>query len=190
MGTLNMKPSPIPPSGKSGQAIAELVMGLIALVVVFMGMLLIQSLGVMHTQTLMAARLEAGKDALSDQYICRYSSPQWISTWKAAAGQDTYSAHDLPIFGSPNNVASVIGAYAQPSQLQGYLPQSTTVTYFKNAAVPDSLLSDFFLTHGQAITNQPLTAFPFIQWLPAYQNSGSGSIQMQGNAWLTWAHIE
>ena len=185
-----MKPSPIPPSGKSGQAIAELVMGLIALVVVFMGMLLIQSLGVMHTQTLMAARLEAGKDALSDQYICRYSAPQWISTWKAAAGQDTYSAHDLPILGSPNNVASVIGAYAQPSQLQGYLPQSTGVTYFKNAAVPNSLLSDFFLTHGQAITNQPLTAFPFIQWLPAYQNSGSGSIQLQGNAWLTWAHIE
>lgn len=167
----------------SGQAIAELVVGLIALVVVFMGMLLVQQLGVMHTRTLMAARLEAGKNALNN--VDPSEPPKWLKSWKAAKGMDTYSAHDVPDFGSPNEVSATVVSYANPSALSGYLPGSTNVPFFVAASDPNSTLDSLCLTCGQASTNQPLDALPFIHWLLGYENGDTSSILLKSEVWLT-----
>ena len=165
---------------RSGQAIAELAVGLIALLVVFMGMLQIQRLAHNHTQTLMAARAQAGQDALNSPYIQRNNGPSWIANWSAGADNIPYTQDDTIQAGSPAATMAGIVARANPAALQTLVPDNA----LSAAASSSTLMNEFCLTHGQSTTNADI--FPLIQaWV--YRTD---SIQLQGNAWLTWTHIE
>lgn len=164
----------------SGQAIAELVVGLLALLVVFMGMLQIQRLAHNHTQTLMAARAQAGQDALNSPYILRFNAPSWVADWSAGRDNIRYTQDDTIQAGGPAAAMAGIVARANPAALQTLAPGNA----LSAAASSSTLMNEFYLTHGQATTNADI--FPLIQaWV--YRTD---SIQLQGNAWLTWTHIE
>ena len=174
------------PSTRSGQAIAELVVGLIALLVVFMGMLQIQRLAHAHTQTLIAAREQAGQDALLSPYVLRYAAPSWIRDWSVGRDNVAYSQDDTPLSGNPNNVTDRIAAHAQrtvnpvPAELTTYAPGNE----LSAAATTATLQNELYLTHGQSRTNADV--FSLIRSI-VYR---ADTIQLQGNAWLTWTHIE
>jgi len=165
--------------GCAGQATAELVVGLIALLVVFMGMLQIQSLARAHTQTLLAARQQAGQDALTSPYLLRNALPRWISDWQAGNDNITYSRDDAARLGSAGAANEGIIMHANPNSLNTYVPGNEL------SAASTATLSEFFLTHGQSVS-QPMDLFPVIRSL-VY---GANSIQFQSDAWLTWTHIE
>jgi hypothetical protein len=164
---------------RAGQAIAELVVGLIALLVLFMGMLQLQSLARAHTQTLIAARQQAGQDAVLQPYLLRNATPRWISDWQLGHDSVAYSLDDVASFGNPGVLTDGIVAHANPATLNTYVPGNELST------AATSPLNELYLTHGQS-TSQPVDLFPLIRNL-VY---GVDSIQLQGDAWLTWTHIE
>lgn len=167
---------------RAGQAIAELVAGLIAIVVLIMGMLLIQTLARTHTGTLNKARAQAGQDAITTPYIQRYNVPAWISDWKTTPGKHIYSQGEQPVLGNPGLVTDGIVAHAHPSDLSTYAPGNE----ISIAANANGLVDELYLTHGRDKGTVDLTYFPIIRHV-VY---GADTIQMQSDAWLTWTHIE
>lgn len=165
---------------RAGQAIAELVMGLVAILVVIMCMLQIQALALTHTQALNAARAQAGVDAIATPYILRYSMPTWISDISAGNDKIRYSQDDTPVVGDPGLVTDGIVAHATPAKLTQYVPGNE----LSAAATTAGLMSELYLTHGRQ--QSQVGIFPLIKSL-VY---GTDAIQIQGDAWLSWTHIE
>jgi hypothetical protein len=166
---------------RAGQAIAEFVVGLIALVVLFMGMLQIQYLAHNHTKALNDARAQAGQDALQTPYILRYNVPRWIGDWNNGRDNVIYSQDDTVVSGNPGSVTAGIVSHAHPTDLSTYAPGNELSAAANTATLIDGLM----LTHGRE-RSPPVAMFPIIKHL-VYDTD---SITMQGDAWLTWAHIE
>lgn len=174
---------------QSGQAIAELVVGLIALLVVFMGVIQIQSLARAHTRTLIGARAGAGREALQSIYpVLSNSASSWTSDWQAGHDGVAYSQDDSPVIDNayPDKIIKNIVSPAQrtdipiPVDIQNYAPGNP----LSAAATRAGLYSELYVTHG--VESRSVGLFPLISSL-VY---GVDSIQVEGNAWLTWTHIE
>jgi len=165
---------------RAGQAIAELVVGLIALLVIIMCMLQIQSLALTHTQTLNAARAQAGADAVISSYVLRNEMPPWVNNISSGRDSIRYSQDDSKLTGNPGYVTDGIVARAKPSDLAHYVPGNE----LSAAASSGGLMNELYLTHGRQQT--AVGIFPVIKSL-VY---GTDTIQMQGDAWLSWTHIE
>lgn len=166
---------------RSGQAIAELVAGLIALVVIFMGMLQIQYLAHAHTKALNDARAQAGQDAMQTPYLLRYTVPTWIADWTTGRDKIIYSQDDQTSPGNPGVVTVGIVSHAHPSDLSTYAPGNE----ISGASTTATLIDGLMLTHGRE-KSPPVETFPIIR----HAVYGADSITMQGDAWLTWTHIE
>jgi hypothetical protein len=166
---------------QSGQAMAELVVGLIALVVLFMGMLQIQYLAHAHTKALNDARAQAGQDAMQTPYLLRYSVPQWIGDWTKGRDNIIYSQDDAALAGNANGAVVGIVSHAHPTDLATYAPGNE----ISAASTAASLIDSLMLTHGRE-KSPPVEMFPITRHV-VY---GVDSITMQGDAWLTWTHIE
>ena len=167
-------------SARAGQAIAELVVGLIAILVVLMCMLQIQALALSHTQALNVARAQAGGDAIASPYILRNAVMTWISDTSPGNDKIRYSQDDTPVTGDPGFVTSDIVAHANPDTLSHYAPNNELST----AATTTGLMNELYLTHGRQ-QNQ-VAILPLVKAL-VY---GTDYIQIQGDAWLSWTHIE
>ena len=176
---------------RAGQALAELVAGLIGIVVLIMGMLLIEALARTHTYTMNTARAQAGQDAIMTPYIMRYNVPTWISDW--VSGQvwnqslqrsvnTPYSQKDTSRAGNPGVITGGIVAHADPTDLSTYAPGNE----ISAAATTTGLMNELFLTHGREKATVDLNLFPIIHHIVYAKDS----ITMQGDAWLTWTHIE
>ena len=166
---------------RSGQAIAELVAGLIALVVIFMGMLQIQYLAHAHTKALNDARAQAGQDAMQTPYLLRYSVPVWLSDWTTGKDKIIYSQDDQQVSGNPGIVTAGVVSHAHPGDLATYAPGNEISAASTSATLIDGLM----LTHGRE-KSTPVETFPIIRHV-VYN---ADTITMQGDAWLTWTHIE
>jgi len=167
---------------RAGQAMAELVVGLIGIVVLIMGMLLIETLSRTHTYTMNNARAQAGQDAIQTPYIMRYNLPSWISDWSAGLDTIKYSQDDQPVLGNPGIITAGVVAHADPSDLNTYAPGNE----ISAAATTTGLMNELYLTHGRDKGTVDLTLFPIIRHI-VY---GKDSITMQGDAWMTWTHID
>lgn len=165
---------------RAGQAIAELVVGLIALLVVIMGMLQIQSLALAHTQTLNDARAEAGGYALDSSYIPHYSPPVWISDINPGRDKIRYSQDDQKMQGSPSLVTDGIVAHANPAELSKYASGNE----LSAASSAYGLMNELYLTHGRQ--RSQVETFPLIRSI-VYN---ADVIQLQSDVWLSWTHIE
>ena len=166
---------------RAGQANAEFVVGQIALVVFLMGLLQIQYLAHNHTLTLNEARAQAGQDAMQTPYILRYNVPRWIGDWNNGRDNVIYSQDDTVVSGNPGSVTAGIVSHAHPTDLSTYAPGNE----LSAAANTASLLDGLMLTHGRE-RSPPVAMFPIIRHI-VYDTD---SITMQGDAWLTWTHIE
>ena len=166
---------------RAGQALAELVAGLLALVVIFMGMLQIEYLAHAHTKALNDARAQAGQDAMQSPYLLRYNVPNWIGDWTTGRDKIIYSQDDQQVPGNPGIVTVGVVSHAHPSDLSTYAPGNE----ISAASTSATLLDGLMLTHGRE-KSPPVDTFPIIRHV-VY---GADSITMQGDAWLTWTHIE
>ena len=166
---------------RSGQAIVEFVVGLIAIVVLFMGMLQLQRLAREHTRTLSQARAQAGQDALAGAYIARGAAPKFIRDWQAGRDQARYSQDDVAQLDNPGAMSVGIVQHARPDDLAVYAPNNAVSA----AAAAGGVLADFFFVHGRDHSPE-IPLYPIIRSI-VY---GTDAIQMQANAWLTWTRIE
>ena len=166
-----------------GQALAELVVGLVALIVLLMGMLFVQYLGHNRIQTLCAARVEAGQAALGNNSPAA-GVPVWIDD-REAGSEGTYSADDSWVSGNPMSVITGVVGCVDIPDLQKYAPvRSVAAGHFVAASTSGTLLNEFALVHGQVSTNidllDPNYSFPLIRSL-VYR---ADSVLLKSDVWL------
>lgn len=164
-------------SGKSGQALLELTVGLVAILVLFAVIVQLGRLQRAHTETLMEARAEAGERALQGSYTITLPGPDYIRDWEPGNDEKAYSRDDTPQLGTAATLANNILSIAQPQQLAEYVPDNP-ITEYSTSVNMDA----FSLVNGTA-QSEDIALLPIIQRL-IYS---ADSISMEARVWLTWA---
>lgn len=154
----------------------ELVVGLVALMVIFSALLLFARLGDRHTRAMIEARAKAGQYAMSDIYMLESPGPQFIYNWDEGADKKRYSADDKAQAADPTLAAAVLVNPSKPRDLEGRVPDNQI-----SALSSGSLLSGMNLVHGHEKT-EAIELFPLEQHL-LY---GADSVRVEADVWLSW----
>jgi len=159
---------------KSGQAIVELVVALVVILILFAGSIQICTLGVSHSRLMMMARREAGQKAMSEQ--SSFAGPLFIAACTPGNDGIAFSRDDGTVPGDPALLQVGIVDYAHPEELN-QLRTNNPVSAMANSSFPQDL---FGLVEGSATKNVPL--IPIVRELLYNKDS----IDLQGKAWMTW----
>ncbi len=163
-------------NSSSGQAMVELTVALIVIMVLLAGLIQIGQLTGAHTRTMTAARAEAGQAAMADVY----SQPpggHYIYSWTAGTDAKRYTRDDTPAIATnavEANLAMV--AVAQPNDLETLVPGND----LSGLGTSPNQLDEFFLVRGHDSESCPTLSV--IRTL-VYQRD---SIPVESEAWLVW----
>ncbi len=159
---------------QSGQAIVELVVALVVILVLVAGTIQICSMGVSHSGLMMMARKEAGQKAMLD--ASSFSGPQYIAACTPGNDGIDFSRDDGATPGDAALLQLGIVDKAHPSELDQRCSGNSISALANNAFPQDS----FGLVDGEATTN--IILYPIVRKL-LYN---SDSINLKGKAWMTW----
>ncbi len=163
---------------RSGQAIIEMVVGLVAILVLVAGLLQLGRLGHEHTQLMMEAREEAGQYAMSDQYALEAPEPQYLYNWSEGGDGRRHSRDDRPLYALSQDVSDEVLVHAKPGELANRVGDNLVSAAYANEAI----LESFRLVHGRDKSDD-IPLYPVIRSL-VYN---ADSIQLESDVWLTWA---
>lgn len=159
---------------RSGQAIVELVVALVVILVLTAGLLQIGSMGVHHSRLMSEARREAGRKALLE--VSSFASPRFIGACTTGSDGIPFSRDDDTTPGDVALLGAGIVDYAHPDELDRRQPDNI-VSVMAGSAFPQELLG---LVDGEATTNVLL--LPIVRQL-IYDRE---SLPLHGKAWMTW----
>lgn len=174
MQKLEKNDSPRPADTRSGQAIVELVVALVVILVLCAGLLQISSLGVIRSGLMTDARREAGSEAM--QPLPTFSAPAYIQDCTPGDDGTPYSKDDSYTSGDTADFINRSVSYSHPLVLDQHVPGNMFYDLV-NSLVPQDL---FGLTYGRSRETVPL--LPVVREL-LY---ASDTIEVEGKAWMTW----
>jgi hypothetical protein len=163
---------------RSGQAMTELMVALVALLVLFAGLLQVVSLSRVHTDTMVEARRDAAKAAMQSGMVIA-GAPQYIRDWQAGPDGRRYTLDDTHTDADPfafqNNI--IERAVIQPSDWTWIdkVPNNG-LTWLHTSVNP---VSCFGFVRGKDTETVPL--LPLIQNL-VYQ---APQVEVQSTVWMT-----
>lgn len=161
-------------SGRLGQAVVELVVALVVVLVLLAGVLQVGWLGVHHSRAMTEARREAGVRAMLPE--ASFSAPRFIRNCTVGADGVAYSRDDGVVADVPTVLTDGIVSYAHPSQLDGIRPDNA-VSALAKGALPEAM---FGLVQGEKTDRVAL--LPVLRDL-IYR---ADEVEVRGSAWLTW----
>ncbi len=159
---------------RAGQAIVELIVGLVALLVLVGGVITLGRLSRAQTVAIQEARRTAGVAALAD--AAPFSGPAYIESRTAGGDATPYSRDDGTTAGNVADFQDRVVSYGQPQALGETLPDNEVSTLF-DAAFPQVM---FGFTHGEhdvTVSNIPIVRHTMYD---------AETIRVHGEAWLTW----
>jgi len=160
----------------SGQAMVELAVALIIIMVLIAGLIQIGQLTGAHTRTMIAARAEAAQDAMATDYT-QASDARYIYSWMAGSDTHRYTHDDIPSIATNTIQANLdMVDLAYPAELAAQVPGNALSTL---GTSPD-MLDEFFLVKGHASESCPTLAV--IRKLVNDQ----ATISVESDAWLVW----
>ncbi len=172
----------LPTTGRrAGQALLELLAGLVALLVVIAATIHIQRLARAETGAWLAARREAGFDAMQAAYWLRMPGPRYVADWRRGPDGRPYSRDDTPIPADAAFIARGVVFHAHPASLRLAVPNNA-ISDLEDSAVHLGL---FRFVHGHHQTD-PVPLDGIMRKL-IYR---ADSLRMEADAWLTWTRIE
>ena len=158
-----------------GQAIVELTVALIVIIVLLSGLVQVGKLGIKRADTMTRARAEAARLSMSEYYAP--SGRGYLYTWLPGDDNKRYTQDDVPIYAA-GTVDSIQAVYdmARPEELADYLPANT----LSHQGLLDNSADEFFLVHGSHSDS--------CQTLPAVRHFiyNRASIPLKSEAWLVW----
>ena len=166
---------------RSGQAIVEFIVGLVAVLTLLAGILQVASLTKTHTDTVIEARRRAAELAMTDlpRGTDIHSNPDWLRTWRDGPDGRPHSHDDVPVFDDPNPFRSIVVQRAAPAEdwnLMYEIPNNR-VARLRGAHDPGKL---FGLVRGH--DSRPVPLIPAARHL-FYD---AESIDVQAEAWIPW----
>lgn len=159
---------------RSGQAIIEVVVALVVILVLTAGLLQIGSMGISHSRLMGEARREAGQKALLD--ASSFASPRFIGACTVGSDGIPYSRDDGTTLGDVAWLGVGLVDYSHPDELDQRRPDNV-ISIMSDSAFPEELLG---LVDGETTTNVVL--LPIVRQL-IYRRE---SLTLQGKAWMTW----
>ncbi len=160
---------------RSGQAMVELAVGLVIIMVLIGGLIQIGRLSNAHTRTMIQARAMAARAALAA------TQPQpagrYIYSWIAGPDGQPYTRDDIPVLATNAPEAPrAIDLAAQPQQLAGFVPGNAPASWL---ARPQQI-DEFYLVQGH--NQEVCPTLSIIRALIADQEA----INVESEAWLVW----
>ncbi|MEI8350981.1 MAG: hypothetical protein WCG36_01585 [bacterium] len=159
---------------RDGQAVVELIVALVVILVLLAGIIQVGWLGVHQSRAMMEARRKAGVKAMMP--VSSFAAPRFIRSCTVGADGIAYSRDDDLVPDDPAVVTDGIVAYAHPSQLDGIMPDNP-VSALSKSVLPATL---FGLVQGEQ--KDRIALVPVIRDL-VYQ---ADEIEVRGSAWMTW----
>ena len=133
-------------NGRAGQALIEMTIALVAMIVVVAGLIQISRLGRVRIDTLNEARAAAAGMMMSDQYLSVPPNSHYLADWTRGNDNSPYSADDEMIGASSESVKFQILAKARPSQLSIEVPGNA----ISAAMNRDPMADEFRFVHAEA----------------------------------------
>lgn len=159
---------------RNGQAIVELIVALVSLLVLIGGILVLGRLTRAQTQAMRESRRSAGIAAMSD--ASPFSGPQFIQSRDAGADKASYSRDDGATLADAANFQARLVRYGHPDDLDAQVTGNEISTLYRSG-FPQLM---FGLTHGEhevVVTNLPIIRDAVYR---------ADRIEVHGDAWLTW----
>jgi hypothetical protein len=164
-------------SGKhrsSGQAIVELVVALVVILVLFASIIQVSLLGVHQSWTMGEARKLAGVKAMSA--ASSFESPRFIEACTVGRDGVAFTRDDDVTVEAPSVFTTGLAGYAHPTELNKIRPDNP-VSVLAGSDMPQAM---FGLVQGEKTDTVKL--MPIISQL-IY---GADAVEVRGSAWLTW----
>lgn len=165
----------------SGQALLELVIALVAVMVLVAALLQIGQITGAHWLGLQEARSRADALALSDIYLQAPPNPDFLRDWSPGPDGTAHSRDDQPLQGSDQSFVSEIVQPVRPADLSRYLGGNR----FSSLDTPGLVIREFDLLRGDAT---PRT----VPLLPATRRLlyDAESLSIGADCWMIWSrHI-
>ena len=167
-------------SSQSGQAMIEVLVGIVALIVLIGGLLQVASLGSGQTDTMVAARKDAGDAAMASGEA---TAPDYIKDWQTGADKKHYTADDTSTPADPNQFETAIINHAAVDSsgwtLIDSVPQNDNENMISTIHKDGTPQDDLGFVQGTGSTNVDL--LPVIQDL-VYN---AKSITINSKVWMT-----
>ena len=164
-------------SGRRGQALVEMTVALVVIVVLLAALLQIGRLTRERQDALNAARGDAARFAMSDVYTLQPPPPRYLRDWEVGPDGVRHSRDDVARLGNPAGVRLGIAAKALPDELARRLPANAVSALATRVPTID----EFYLVHGRA-ESRPIELLPVVRHL-LYD---AESIVIEENAFLVW----
>lgn len=163
---------------RTGQALIETVIALVALLAVFGALIELSRLGRARTEALMEARRLAGQNALADTYASPNPGPRFIYQWNEGGDGRSYSADDVAWTAQSQPIRDSLLAPAHPDELSQRVPGNA----LSNVQDIDSVVDGFDLVQGWQASER-MELLPVVRQLLYSEDH----IRITAEAWLTWA---
>ena len=163
---------------RCGQALIELCVCMIGIVVVLLAMLELTKIGMLHTVAMMEARADVASFMQAETVL--FPTPGFLQTWEEGADGKRYTADDEPVTASSASFyhTTVERSVADASDwnLLNQIP-NRVVTLHNAPAIP---AAHFGLLKGAASATTDL--------LPGFQRLvyGAQEITIESEVWMTW----
>ena len=165
-------------SADSGQAVVEMAVALIAIMVLVTAVIQAGLICRKHSETMAIARREVAGLVVASEHI-RPLAGGYILDWHVGADGRAYSSDDHPLMGSSfGEEAGVLHDYANPVALEAWSPGNR----FSRLSFAASLVDEFALVrgyHSGNARNMPVTR-------RLIYNNHSDTINVKSDAWLVW----
>ncbi len=167
---------------RSGQALLELTIALVAIMVIVAGMIQIGRLGLAYLDTIHQARSLAAQYSMSDVYQTMVPPAQWIQEWHEGPDGRRFSRDDVPTIGSSHALRQFVLPVAHPAELRRQVPTNR----FSALQYAQEPIEEFDLVRASA-RSRPVPLLPVTRHL-IYR---ADFIRVESEAVLTWTkHIE
>ena len=162
---------------RAGQALIEMTVALVALMVVVAGLIQIARLGRVKIDTLNEARAGAAGMMMGDNYVSVPPHSHYLADWTRGDDNSAYSADDEMVGAGTEEVRQIILAKARPSFLATQVPGNPLST----AMFSDPMADEFRIVHGNA-KSEPVVLLPIVRHL-LY---GRDQIRLESDVYMVW----
>lgn len=147
-------------SRRSGQALIELTISLVAILAILAALLQVGILSRVHLSVLNEARGNAGQYSIGETYQTVAPSAQLIRAWDIGADGKRYSRDDTAILGGSAFLRQSVIPITHPDELAMQVPNNAFFRIQYNEPVAD----EFYFVRGTA-DSRPVTLLPVVRTL-------------------------
>jgi hypothetical protein len=161
-----------------GQALVEMVAGLLVVLLLLTGLLQIARLARAHTEAMLIARERADRAAMALEQGGQLRVPRYILDWEPGVRDVRYTQHDRARTDSGHQIRMSVVRHGLPDRLATYTDNGLLADVDRSLQITDA----FQFVYG-AQRSRSVPVYPILRNLVIRQES----LSMEHQVWMPWA---